>query len=57
MTHYYVKRYKRPTQCGRLSDRVRHMASRGSGYAVPEPTTKADDRAHYRLGYRRKDTH
>jgi hypothetical protein len=40
-----------------LNDRVRHLACRGSGYAVPEPTPKANDRAHYRLGYPRKETH
>jgi hypothetical protein len=40
-----------------LSDRVRHLASRGSGYAISEPTANANDRPQYRLGYPRKDTH
>jgi hypothetical protein len=40
-----------------LNERVRHLACRGSGYAVPEPTTNANDRVHYRLGYPRNDTH
>ena len=40
-----------------LNERVRHQACRGTGYAVSERTTKADDRVHYRLGYPRKDTH
>jgi hypothetical protein len=39
------------------NDRIRHLACRGTGYAVAEPTTKAKDHEHYRLGYPRKDSH
>jgi hypothetical protein len=40
-----------------LSDRIRHLACKGSGYAVSQPSAKAPDRVHYRLGYPRKETH
>ena len=41
----------------RLNDRIRYLATRGTGYATPSPPLKVHDHSSYRLGYPRKDTH